>query len=299
MNTSAKMNKVYALVLFFVLLIIYLLFFYNKDNKESFVVMGNKGEFINPFNDPDEVGFVAPETSPPPKPKCCPPPKVVEVTKSCPKPEEKTCPQPVCNTCSKPNNECGCQKKEYHCPPCPKLECPPCKPCKPVCPGAMPDLSKYVLKSSIPPCPQLPDMSNYILKSEIPPCPRLPDMSKYVLKSSVPPPIQCPTCPPCPSCPPPPPIKVCDNLLKEKDCGVCPPCPRVKCPKPKLECKQVNENGNGKYYTDEQIELLVKERVNSYRTERPGNNSSCIPKPYDSNDFQSPLLNNDLNGSKI
>ena len=122
-------------------------------------------------------------------------------------------------------------------------------------------------------------------------------MSKYVLKSSVPPPIQCPTCPPCP---PPPEVNVCDKLLKsrEKDCGVCPPCPRVKCPKPKLECKQVN-NGSGKYYTDEEIEALVKKKVNSYKTERPGNNSSCIPKPYDSNDFQSPLLNNDLTGSKI
>ena len=83
-------------------------------------------------------------------------------------------------------------------------------------------------------------------------------MSKYVLKSSVPPPIQCPTCPPCP---PPPEVNVCDKLLKskEKDCGVCPPCPRVKCPKPKLECKQVN-NGSGKYYTDEEIEALVKKK---------------------------------------
>ena len=289
------MNKVYALILFFVLLIIYLLFFYNKDNKESFVVMGNNGEILNPFNDPDQDGFVTPETSPPPKPKCCPPPPKKDPPPSCP-------PQTECNSCEK-SCEKPCEKSytcppcpQSNCPPCPKLECPPCKPCAPTCPSKCPDLSKYVLKSSIPPCPQLPDMSNYILKSEIPPCPRLPDMSKYVLKSSVPPPIQCPACPPCPSCPPPPEVKVCDNLLKEKDCGVCPPCPRLKCPKPKLECKQVN--GNGKYYTEEDIEKIIKERTNNCKTERPGNNS-CIPKPYDSNDFQSPLLNDDLTGSKL
>jgi hypothetical protein len=292
------MSKSYILVLVLILIIIYLLFFY-KNTKESFVVVSNRGEIMNPFNDPDESGFVQPETSPPPKPKCCPnktqvEPKVVEV---CKKPEsQQSCktPEPIC----KKEQICPpCPKVTNNCPPCPELVCPPCKPCEPVCPSKIPDLSKYVLKSSIPPCPTLPDMNQYILKSEIPACPRLPDMSKYVLKSSVPPPIQCPTCPPCP---PPPEVNVCDKLLKskEKDCGVCPPCPRVKCPKPKLECKQVN-NGSGKYYTDKEIEALVKKKVNSYKTERPGNNSSCIPKPYDSNDFQSPLLNNDLTGSKI
>ena len=158
-------------------------------------------------------------------------------------------------------------------------------------------MSKYVLKSSIPPCPKLPDMNQYILKSEIPACPRLPDMSKYVLKSSVPPPIQCPSCPPCPPCPPVPEVKFCEKMIhsKDKDCGVCPPCPRVKCPKPKLQCKQIN---NGKYYTDEEIETLVTNKFDRSKTERPGNNS-CAPKPYDSNDYQSPLINNDLTGSKL
>jgi hypothetical protein len=53
-----------------------------------------------------------------------------------------------------------------------------------------PDLSKFVLKSSIPPCDPKPDMSKYVLRSSIPP---MPDMEKYVLKTSVP---ACPRCPP-------------------------------------------------------------------------------------------------------
>ena len=46
-----------------------------------------------------------------------------------------------------------------------------------------PNMNKYVLKTSIPPCPAVPDLSNYILKSE---CPPVPDLSNYVLKSSIP-----------------------------------------------------------------------------------------------------------------
>lgn len=83
------------------------------------------------------------------------------------------------------------------------------------------DIDKYVLKSSVPPCP---DMSNYALKnqlppagfnpdewirkSEIPPCPTCPDMTKYILRSEVPPCEankicpKCPECPTCPTCPP-------------------------------------------------------------------------------------------------
>lgn len=62
-----------------------------------------------------------------------------------------------------------------------------------------PDIDKYVLKSSVPPCPDMsrfatksmlqpmPDMSKYILKTEIPP---MPDMSRYMLKSQCVPPPQ-------------------------------------------------------------------------------------------------------------
>lgn len=104
-----------------------------------------------------------------------------------------------------------------------------------------PDMSKYVLKSSIPPCPSMPDLTNYMLKTE---CPPVPDMSHYVLKSSVPKqqPIiidtsadakaKCGDCPPCPrprcpqvKCPPP---------------TVCPaaaPCPRAVCPQTTVKCR--------------------------------------------------------------
>jgi len=104
-----------------------------------------------------------------------------------------------------------------------------------------PDMSKYVLKTSIPPCPSTPDLTNYMLKTE---CPPVPDMSQYVLKSSVPKqqPIiidtsadvkaKCGDCPPCPrprcpevKCPPP---------------TVCPaaaPCPRAVCPQTTVKCR--------------------------------------------------------------
>lgn len=104
-----------------------------------------------------------------------------------------------------------------------------------------PDMSKYVLKTSIPPCPSMPDLTNYMLKTE---CPPVPDMSQYVLKSSIPKqqPIiidtsadvkaKCGDCPPCPrprcpevKCPPP---------------TVCPaaaPCPRAVCPQTTVKCR--------------------------------------------------------------
>jgi hypothetical protein len=74
-----------------------------------------------------------------------------------------------------------------------------------------PDMSKYVLKTTIPPCPQCPDMSEYMLKSE---CPPVPDLSKYVLKSSI---------------PKPQPVII-DSSACKKECGECPPCPRPRCP---------------------------------------------------------------------
>lgn len=86
--------------------------------------------------------------------------------------------------------------------------CPPCAPCR------EPDLSKYVLKASVPPCPAMPDMSQYMLKSE---CPPTPDLSKYVLKSSV---------------PKPQPIIVDNSACRDKG-GECPPCPRARCPEVK------------------------------------------------------------------
>jgi hypothetical protein len=115
------------------------------------------------------------------------------------------------------------------CVSCGALSCPP-----------NPDMSKYVLKSSIPPNPTCPEMTNYMLKTE---CPPTPDLSQYVLKSSIPNPEpvivdnsacgkdcgECPACPR-PRCPevkcPPPTV-----------CPACPPCERQKCPQPVVKCK--------------------------------------------------------------
>ena len=101
-----------------------------------------------------------------------------------------------CNSCSRP---CPC-----NCPR-PRPVCPPCRE---------PDLSKYVLKSTIPPCPPQPDLSKYMLKTE---CPPVPDLSNYVLKSSIPKPqpviLDCTKC--------------------NKPSGECPPCPRPRCPEVK------------------------------------------------------------------
>lgn len=124
----------------------------------------------------------------------------------------------VCNSCGNPS-PCGC--------PAPK-------------PHWIPDMSKYVLKSTVPPCPQCPDLSNYILKTEIPP---MPDLSRYILKSSIP--RQQPVildcskcnksggeCPPCPRarCP----TVMCPEPVK---CPGCAPCPRSECPPAVIKCK--------------------------------------------------------------
>ena len=71
------------------------------------------------------------------------------------------------------------------------------------------DINKYVLKNSVPPCPDMTqyakksnlcpctDMSKYILKSKVPACNK-PNMNDYIQKSQIP---SCPTCPKCPTCP--------------------------------------------------------------------------------------------------
>jgi len=126
----------------------------------------------------------------------------------------------ICDRCHKPR-PCGCatggadagsNTSPDGLPYAARERCPPC----PSCPT--PDMSKWIKKSSVPPCPPLPDMSKYMLKTE---CPPMPDMSKYVLKSAV------PKCPPC--------VSTCSKPCK---IGECPPCPRprcpvVKCPEPK------------------------------------------------------------------
>ena len=90
---------------------------------------------------------------------------------------------------------------------------PSCNKCgaSVTCPP-VPELSKYVLKTSIPPCPVAPDMNNYMLKSE---CPPVPDLSQYVLKSSI---------------PKQQPIIIDTSEDRKEKCGDCPPCPRPRCP---------------------------------------------------------------------
>jgi hypothetical protein len=136
----------------------------------------------------------------------------------------------TCDSCGE-SSPCKCSN------PKPRPICPACPECK------QPNMSKYVLKSSIPPCPAVPDLSNYILKSE---CPPVPDLSNYVLKSSIPkqqpvvldcskchkPKGECPPCPRarCPEVKCPEPTK----------CAPCAPCPRQSCPPAVVKCKAEN-----------------------------------------------------------
>jgi len=178
----------------------------------------------------------------------------------CMKPKRKCgCP---CPTCEKPKPQCGCPcnvcekpKSQCECKPKPKKMCPVCGIKKPKCgcvqevrrlspaPCPVPDPTKYVLKSTVPPCPGIPDMSRYMLKTE---CPSQPDMSKYVLKSSVPKcapcistcskPCKIGECPPCPRprCPTP-------NCPEPKPCPACPQVQVAPCPEPKVQCKAAYE----------------------------------------------------------
>ena len=110
-----------------------------------------------------------------------------------------------CNKCGNKASKCQCEEKCKDDTCKTRLLCPPCKE---------PDMSKYVLKSSIPPCVTCPDMSNYMLKTE---CPPAPDLSKYILKSSI---------------PKQQPIIIDNSSCKSENAGECPPCPRPRCPAP-------------------------------------------------------------------
>lgn len=117
--------------------------------------------------------------------------------------------------------------------------CPDCPP--------MPDITKYVLKTSIPPCQTCPDLSMYMLKTE---CPPAVDLSQYVLKSSIPKPDpiiidnsscnkNAGDCPPCPR-PRCPEVK-CPGPVS---CPACPPCARAKCPERVVKCKAEDVDTN-------------------------------------------------------
>lgn len=106
----------------------------------------------------------------------------------------------------------GERKKEKECQDVTDMDCRKIGKC-PI--TLHPDITKYVLKSSVPPCPDMNDyvlksemppnvdLDKYILKSEIPHCPRCPDMKDYIEKSEIPacpPRVKCPVCPICPRC---------------------------------------------------------------------------------------------------
>ena len=78
------------------------------------------------------------------------------------------------------------------------------------------NIDKYVLKSSVPPCPDLTEyakknqippypfnINEWVRKSEIPPCPSCPNMDEWIRKSDVPAykRMECPKCPVCPIAP--------------------------------------------------------------------------------------------------
>ena len=108
---------------------------------------------------------------------------------------------PMCSSCKKAAPQCTCEQKGE----VSQLVCPPCR---------QPDMSKYVLKATVPPCPACPDLSQYMLKTQ---CPPVPDLNNYVLKSSIP--KQQPV--------------IIDTSACSKDAGECPPCPRPRCPEVK------------------------------------------------------------------
>ena len=106
---------------------------------------------------------------------------------------------------------------------------------------ACPDMSKYALKSMVKSCP---DMKDYIKKTEIPPCPQCPNLNDYVLKSQIPSQVKCPECPVCPVCP------------------ICPPSyekieddPKVKEHIKKYQ-KDVNKKLDDKYITKDQCKSI-------------------------------------------
>jgi hypothetical protein len=131
------------------------------------------------------------------------------------------------------SKKCEGFETQASCKNCGEIANVVCPPCKDV------DMTKYVLKSTIPPCPPMPDLSKYMLKTE---CPPVPDLSKYVLKSSIPKQqpviLDCSKCSKpkgdCPPCPRPrcPEVKCPEPTV----CPPCSPCPRMECPATKMKC---------------------------------------------------------------
>lgn len=132
------------------------------------------------------------------------------------------------------------------------------------------DIDKYVIRSSVPPCP---DLKEYAKKSMLCPC---RDMSKYILKRDIP---KCPTCPkhPKPKCP----IPKCPKPKCPKP--KCPPCPRCpKCPQIDLdkyitrtECNRLRREDK-RLWEQSATQTTTKDtRFSQYNNQPFNHNSSC------------------------
>ncbi len=145
-----------------------------------------------------------------------------------------------------------------------------------------PDIDKYVLKSSVPPCPPKVDLNNYIKKSEIPACPKV-DLSNYVKKSEIPAQKECPIIQKCPVCP-----EIPDSLKNVK--GV-------------KEVKNTYQFNilDTKNLSNDDIKLLMKdERIKNYldsEYEEKNNVPKIINKEKSSISEESLLSNSNYNTS--
>lgn len=92
-------------------------------------------------------------------------------------------PPPTVPTSALPSPPVVVAQEPLKCPPCQE-----CKKCEPIVQRQFTDLSKYILKTNVPPCPSV-NFDLYMKKSDC----VIPDMSKYVLKSTIPS-FQCPPC---------------------------------------------------------------------------------------------------------
>jgi len=162
------------------------------------------------------------------------------------------------------------------------------------------DRDKFIHKSDMPDQGPSVDMSKYILKSSIPPekvCPppKEVDMSKYVLKSSIPPKQDCPACicpkvrvsaglckkcPPPPKCPPPQPCE-------EKSCPEPAPCPvnkqipcydvkYIKVPSVVTKTVMVDKTGN---IVSKEKENKLGSTIRNYLKKRSNNNAPKKTQP--------------------
>jgi hypothetical protein len=125
---------------------------------------------------------------------------------------------PVISDCIDCDKKKCCKKKEDECVEEEPSQMEICKTCDIT---VNKDIDKYVLKSSVPPCPDMSeyakknqmhpdmDMKDWIRKSDIEACPKV-DMNEFIRKSEIPAcpaPVKCPECPICPKPQPPPKCK--------------------------------------------------------------------------------------------